>query len=59
MTLCTHCRYAPARQDRGGYCSWDCHDHAYPEARRRPVPTRPESDGDGDEDAGDDEPLAA
>lgn len=31
MTLCGHCGYAPARRDRGGYCSWDCHDHAYPE----------------------------
>lgn len=29
MRLCDHCGYLPARDDRGGYCSWDCHDHAY------------------------------
>lgn len=40
MNHCPHCRYLPARHDRGGYCSWDCHDHAYEGPPGRTPPER-------------------
>ena len=32
---CHYCGYGPAAARLGGYCSWDCHDHAGDEPHRQ------------------------